>query len=43
MQCRHIFINSILSNKYFVTLSSESIQQYFNERNCQISNLSIDY
>jgi len=27
MQCCHIFINNVLSNKYFVILSPESIQQ----------------
>ena len=43
MQCRHIFINSILGNKYFVTLSPESIQQYFKKCNCQVSNLNMDY
>jgi len=26
MQCRSIFINNVLSNKHFVTLSSESIR-----------------
>ena len=26
MQCRHIFINSVLTNKYFVTLSPELIR-----------------
>ena len=41
MQCRHIFINSVLSNKYFVILNPESIHQHFNERNCQVLNLNI--
>jgi len=31
MQCRHIFINSILSNKYFVTLN-----QFNNILKCNI-------
>jgi len=43
MQCRYISIYSILNNKYFITLSPESVQQHFNECNCQVITLNIDY